>query len=470
LVFSSILFLSIFLPTTLLVYLLLPWQKARNLWLLAVSLFFYAWGEGPFVLVLLGTTLLSWCFGLAIQNATRKRRLTLISGVSLALGILIYFKYSTFIVDNLNSVFGWHLHSPFPDIARHLPIGISFFTFQVISYLMDVYRGEVSAEPRLLNMAVYKSFFGKLIAGPIVRYADIKEQLASRSVTVDGFNEGIYRFGMGIGKKVIIANCMGEIADKIFGLPINSLPAGLAWLGAIAYTFQIYFDFSGYSDIAIGLARMFGFRFKENFNQPYLSTSITEFWQRWHISLSSWFRDYLWFPLGSNRHGPLRTYLNLLIVFFFCGLWHGASWNFVVWGLFHGCFLVFERALGSRVKFRPAAGIAFVYTLTVTIVGWVCFRAPDLTVAGEYLNRMFLPGGEVDVQAVRMATVELLNGYYLFHFSLAIFFCFLMPKLQARLPILRQQPARLSFALLVLVIAMIYLSGTTYNPFIYYRF
>jgi alginate O-acetyltransferase complex protein AlgI len=470
LVFSSALFLSVFLPATILVYLLLPWHKARNLWLLAVSLFFYAWGEGPFVLVLLGTTLLSWYFGLAIQNSTRNRRLILITGICFALGILAYFKYSTFIVENLNRVSGWHLHSPLPDLAKHLPIGISFFIFQVISYLIDVYRGEVSAESSLVDMAVYKSFFGKLIAGPIVRYADIKEQLASRRVTVDGFNEGICRFGMGMGKKVILANCMGEIADKIFGLPINSLAAGFAWLGAFAYTFQIYFDFSGYSDIAIGLARMFGFRFKENFNEPYLSTSITEFWQRWHISLSSWFRDYVWFPLGSNRHGPLRTYLNLLIVFFLCGLWHGASWTFIVWGLFHGCFLAFERALGARVRFRPPAGVAFIYALLVTVTGWVCFRAPNLAVAAEYWKRMFFPGGALDVQAVRMVAAELLNGYYGFHFFLAVFFCFLMPGIQARLPILRQQPARLSFALLVLALAMIYLSGTTYNPFIYYRF
>lgn len=464
----------------MLVYFLLHSQNAKNVWLLIVSLFFYAWGEGPFVLVMIGSIYLGWIFGNKIQNAPPEaRRRRMIWGVSLALGILFYFKYSTFLTRSLNEAFGWNIGPPFPHMAAHLPIGVSFFTFQIVSYLIDIYRNQVTAEPSLKKMALYKSFFPQLIAGPIVRYVDIKTQLSSRSDSVENFNAGAIRFCFGLGKKVIIANAMGQMADLIYALPSNQLSTGLAWLGALAYTFQIYFDFSGYSDMAIGLARIFGFYFKENFNQPYLSTSITDFWRRWHISLSSWFRDYLYIPLGGNRVGTARTYLNLMIVFFLCGLWHGASWNFVAWGLYHGLFLVAERALGSKISFRPPVLIRFLYAFFVTIIGWVYFRAADLASAHAFLTRMFAGGGELDPVGVQFANLRVLNSYNLFHLVLAFIFCFAVPLL----PAVRQrmlQPAerlspqvsglRMTVALFLLVVSMIYLSGTVYNPFIYYRF
>jgi len=359
-----------------------------------------------------------------------------------------------------------------------LPIGISFFTFQALSYVIDVYRREGAAQRNPLNFGLYIALFPQLIAGPIVRYRDIAIELAERTVNVDGFARGVRRFVIGLGKKMLIANVLAAVADKIFALDPHSLDAGTAWLGTLCYTAQIYFDFSGYSDMAIGLGLMFGFHFLENFDYPYVARSITEFWRRWHISLSTWFRDYLYKPLGGNRSGRGRTYVNLLVVFFLCGLWHGAAWNFVVWGLFHGTFLVLERVVRGE---RRAGGswIGLPYTLLVAMVGWVFFRAPSLAHALEHLRAMF-GFGHGDGRAVHA-------GLYLDRLVWTVLIAALVGSTPCVRALGRWRERRLAgrsadaldlalegasvvcvFA--VLVLASMRLSAGTYNPFIYFRF
>ncbi|MBE0586337.1 MAG: MBOAT family protein, partial [Desulfofustis sp.] len=331
-VFSSTIFLFVFLPLVLLSY-MVAGRKFRNVILLAASLLFYAWGENVFVLLMLISIALNYCFGLLIDHSQQRGwsgKIPLILALLTNLGLLGFFKYANFLIDNLNTILINLDFEPVEMQAVHLPIGISFFTFQALSYVIDLYRGQASVQKSPINVALYISLFPQLIAGPIVRYHDVAEQIVHRTTRFDDFTYGIRRFIIGLGKKVLVANVLGRTADYMFSLPADSIPAGLAWLGAVSYTLQIYYDFSGYSDMAIGLGRMFGFRFLENFNYPYAAQSIREFWRRWHISLSSWFRDYLYISLGGNRHGATRTYVNLMIVFFLCGLWHGASWTFVV--------------------------------------------------------------------------------------------------------------------------------------------
>ncbi|MGB5708663.1 MAG: MBOAT family O-acyltransferase, partial [Arenicellales bacterium] len=342
-VFSSVLFLFLFLPVVLLLYWVIP-NKWRNSFLLIVSLTFYAWGEGLFVGIMLLSIAMNYVFGLAIERGNaRAGRLWVGIAVMANLALLGVFKYANFLVENINTLFSSTGIQLITIDQIHLPIGISFFTFQAMSYVIEVHRRVMPAQTNLLNLGLYIALFPQLIAGPIVRYHDIAAQLKTRFVNAGQVAYGIERFVIGLGKKVLIANPMGAVADEIFALPPDSITATVAWTAVACYSLQIYFDFSGYSDMAIGLGRMFGFKFLENFNYPYISQSIQEFWRRWHISLSNWFRDFLYLPLGGNRRGPGRTYFNLLIVFLLCGLWHGASWNFVVWGLLHGSFLVLER-------------------------------------------------------------------------------------------------------------------------------
>lgn len=334
--FSSPVFLFLFLPFTLFIYYLLP-SRFKNLFLLLVSLFFYTWGEKELVALIIISTLVDYSCGLIIKNGRRKTGLAL--SIIFNVGLLAYFKYSDFVCTNIVDLLGLFSVSvdnayAFSNIA--LPLGISFYTFQTMSYTIDVYRGEVEANSNIIDFATYVTLFPQLIAGPIVRYKSIKDQLSSRKVTTSLMSEGIERFVIGLTKKMLIANNCALLADNIFNLHGDDLSAGLAWLGVIAYSFQIYFDFSGYSDMAIGLGKLFGFNFPENFNYPYTARSIREFWKRWHMTLSSWFRDYLYIPLGGNQHGPTRTYINLFIVFLITGLWHGANWTFIIWGLFHG--------------------------------------------------------------------------------------------------------------------------------------
>jgi alginate O-acetyltransferase complex protein AlgI len=386
--FTEPLFLFLFLPLVLLAYYASP-ARARNYVLIAASLVFYLAGEKFFSWVLLLSVLLNYFAARAVGRLEDKvaRRRVLAAAVAANLLLLVVFKYTDFLVANLNVLL---LRFGAPVLALppvHLPIGISFFTFMGISYLVDVYRRQLEAQRSLPNFALYITLFPHLIAGPIVRYGDIAAEIVARRVTRADFAEGVRRFTIGFGKKMLIANAVALPADTIFALAPAQLTTGLAWLGAVCYALQIYYDFSGYTDMAIGLARMFGFHFPENFNYPYVSASITEFWRRWHISLSTWFRDYLFFPLGVRRPAP-RIYLNLLIVFFLCGLWHGASWNFVVWGLFHGAFLVFERMGLLKFLAKVPAPLRHAYALLVVLIGWVFFRAETLGRAVAYLGAM----------------------------------------------------------------------------------
>jgi alginate O-acetyltransferase complex protein AlgI len=400
--FSTPLFVWAFLPLVLLLYFSLR-RELRNPLLLCVSLFFYAWGETFMVAILIVSCIANWGFGRWIDAApdARTKKRALVLGIVFNIGLLVVFKYSTWLwtdilrqpLASLGALFAGSpgLQALLLDKGGgiHLPIGVSFFTFQGTSYLVDIYRGDVESSRSLVNFATYKSFFPQLIAGPIVRYRDVHDQIEKRVVTLEGFAYGVRRFVIGLGKKMLIANIVAAPCDKIFELPGNELTAPLAWLGLVCYTLQIYFDFSAYSDMAIGMGHMFGFKFLENFNYPYIARSVTDFWRRWHMSLSSWFRDYLYIPLGGNRISPARTYLNLVGVFFLCGLWHGASFSFVVWGLWHGVFLVIERAgLGAWLERRPAL-LRHAYLLLVAMLGWVFFRAAHLAQALDYLGALF---------------------------------------------------------------------------------
>jgi len=437
------------------------------------------------MLVMLGSIVLNYTCGRLIRRSgsgVKPSARVLILAILCNLALLVFFKYANFLVDNLNIVLiSFRLpHFELPPI--HLPIGISFFTFQAISYLIDVYRDKVQPQKNLINLGLYIALFPQLIAGPIVRYLDIAKALANRKVDMDDFSTGVQRFLFGLSKKVLLANPLALAADKIFALPQSDLTSSLAWLGAICYTLQIYYDFSGYSDMAIGLGRMFGFHFLENFDYPYISKSIQDFWRRWHISLSTWFRDYLYIPLGGNRLGTLRTYLNLLLVFFLCGLWHGANWTFVAWGLYHGFFLVIERSRigdGLNLLWRP---LRHCLTLIIVVVGWVMFRSETLGAASSFLAIMFkLVEGtsqlSLSFYADKKLTWELLMAIL---FSAPIL-PFLRMMQQRGIRCCKTRFASLSLAssfaivrLSVLTIltyfTVISLAAGVYNPFIYYRF
>jgi alginate O-acetyltransferase complex protein AlgI len=387
--FPSTVFLFLFLPALLLVYYASP-RAARNTVLLLASLFFYAWGETVYVALMLVSIAANYGFGLAISSSTAAaKRRWLVLAIAANLASLAWFKYAAFLAINVNVVFIALDLPPMPVVDVHLPLGISFFTFQAMSYVIDVYRGTCAVQRRLDRVALYICLFPQLIAGPIVRYHDVAQQLTGREHRAELFVSGMQRFIFGLAKKMLIANTVGEVADKVFALPAAELSTGLAWLGIVCYALQIYFDFSAYSDMAIGLGRMFGFRFLENFNYPYVATSLTEFWRRWHISLSRWFRDYLYIPLGGNRGSPVRTYANLCIVFLLCGFWHGASWNFIIWGALHGAFLVVERAGFSTVLQRLPRLFRHLYTLFVVLIAWVYFRAATLDGANTYVSALF---------------------------------------------------------------------------------
>jgi len=426
--------------------------------------------------------LLNFASGLLIagfRDQQRISRAALAGSLAINFSLLAFFKYANFITDNLNILLNT-VHLPGITLTPiHLPIGISFFTFQATSYLIDVYRKKVEPQKNLVDLSLYIALFPQLIAGPIVRYSDIARELTTRKVNREDLAEGIQRFIFGLSKKVLLANPMAFTADKIFALPAAELSPGLAWLGAICYTFQIYFDFSGYSDMAIGLGRMFGFRFLENFNYPYISKSIQEFWQRWHISMSSWFRDYLYIPLGGNRCGPLRTYLNLVAVFLLCGLWHGASWNFICWGIFHGFFLVIERTIIGKGMQLIWAPLRHLITFIIIIVGWVLFRSDTINDAITYISIMFNTDSGTNWQIVLLY----LNPKILFELAMAALFSFpvlsivkeTMQKLMSRgKNSLGIETVMHSFRLLIFALlsyfSVISLSANAYNPFIYFRF
>jgi alginate O-acetyltransferase complex protein AlgI len=476
LVFSSPIFLFLFLPVTLAVYFALP-RRWRNPWLLGASLVFYGWGEPKFVAVMLASIVANFLLALWIDRFPdpRRRRLLLAAAVLANIGLLATFKYADFVVENLNSVLA-ELHAQplrLPQIA--LPIGISFFTFHALSYVIDVYRRKVPVQRNPFNIGLYIALFSQLIAGPIIRYHDVAQQLEERSVTRADFAYGVERFIVGLGKKVLIANSLAGPADLIFSIPGAQLTLPVAWLGLACYTLQIYFDFSGYSDMAIGLGRMFGFHFLENFNYPYIAQSMTEFWRRWHISLSNWFRDYLYIPLGGNRVAPGRVYLNLLIVFFLCGLWHGASWTFVFWGLFHGSFLVSERMGLARRMAAWRAPLRHAYLVLVVMVSWVFFRSATLSDAGRFLAAMMgmSPASGLEHPLALYADAQTLLALTIG----AIGSTPVMPALKRWLERFHAPPIeigtssiRLAAMASILLASAMLLAAGTYNPFIYFRF
>ena len=382
-VFSSLEFLCIFLPTVFLLYTVIPVHRVRNALLIVFSLVFYAYGEPVYVLLMIASSLANYLCALWIGKTGSNKKLPLVIAVVINLGTLVFFKYTGMLVTAFNAV--THLAIPVPAIA--LPIGISFYTFQALSYVIDVYRGEVGVQKNYFKVLLYISFFPQLIAGPIVRYHDIAAQIDNRSQNITQIAQGLRRFICGLAKKVLIANTMGQAADIIFAQNTSSLGFMSAWVGAVAYLFQIYYDFCGYSDMAIGLGKMFGFTFKENFNYPYGARSIQDFWRRWHISLSTWFKEYLYIPLGGNRKGKARTALNKIIVFLLTGLWHGANWTFVLWGLWHGLFLMLEQYLPFLKKLPKAIG--HIYTVLVVLLGFVVFRADTISYGFGYIGRMF---------------------------------------------------------------------------------
>ena len=464
--FSSTIFLFVFLPLVVGGYFLCP-RRGRNGWLLAASLFFYAWSEPRYLLVMLFTITLNYAGArlLGIPSYGKGMRRGILSLVCvLNLGMLGYFKYADFLISNLNLAFGSHLGT----LGILMPIGISFFTFQSLSYVIDVYRRKVPAQRSLPKTALFVSLFPQLIAGPILKYHDICKQIDDRRETVADVAAGLRRFVAGLGKKVLIANTMGAVADPIFALEAWNAP--LAWLGALAYALQLYFDFSGYSDMAIGLGRIFGFRILENFNYPYISKSITEFWRRWHISLGSWFREYLYFPLGGSKRGTARTALNLFLVFLVTGLWHGANWTFIAWGLWHGCFIILERIFGfTRTGGRFKQGVLHLYAIAAFGLGWVVFRADSLLDAWRYYQAMF---GFGDDSAVSFSV-----SYFV---SLQVLLV-LMVGILASTPVFRllknrlpqrfwTQAATQFYVLVVLFLSILSIASGTYNPFIYFRF
>ena len=393
--FSSMIFLWIFLPAVLAGSFLLHRTRLVNFFLVLASLFFYAWGEPVNVLLMLFSILLNYGAGRLMARLDQNdpydvRKMVLVLDILLNLALLGYFKYLGLLVQGINALLGLFGAKALAAPTVSLPIGISFFTFQALSYVVDVYRHQVQAQKKLINVALYISFFPQLIAGPIVRYREINRQIESRRVTAEDFAQGARRFIYGLAKKVLIANVMAQGADGLYALPASGVTGGMAWLAALLYTFQIYYDFSGYSDMAIGLGRMFGFRFSENFNYPYLSRSIREFWRRWHISLSTWFRDYVYIPLGGNRKGTARTYLNLLIVFLLTGIWHGAGVTFILWGLYHGLLSIVER-LGLGKLLKKLGPAAWIYAFLAAVFGWVLFRVEDVPTALQWMGRMVAP-------------------------------------------------------------------------------
>ncbi len=475
-VFSSPLFLFLFLPTVLTLYFAAP-KVARNFVLVATSLFFYSWAEPTFVLVMVGSIALNYGCGLLVASARggRWRRAALGLAIGLNLGLLATFKYLGFFADNLNRVLTGLGLSEIGVMHLALPLGISFFTFHGLSYVIDVYRGTSAPQRSPVVMGLYMTFFPQLIAGPIIRYHEIAAQLPHRTVTGEAFASGVRRFIIGLGKKALIANMVAGPADRIFALAPDQLTPALSWLGVTCYTLQIYFDFSGYSDMAIGLARMFGFTFPENFAYPYVARSVSEFWRRWHMSLSRWFRDYLYLPLGGNRRGRLRTYANLATVFFLCGLWHGAQWTFVLWGLYHGAFLILERGTAGRRLETLWTPARHAYLLVVVMIGWVLFRADDLPHALAYLSSM--AGRSTASGGTQEALLSLEPPQALALIAGIVGSAPWSARLREWRQALAHPLASLTFTcadtaahVLVFAASVLVLAAGTYNPFIYFRF
>ena len=459
--FSSLTFLFIFLPITMIAYFILPFRWYKNTVLLIASLIFYAWGEPFYVLVMIVMILINYLFALLIANS-EKKGIVLFLSLVVNFGVLFFFKYFNFFMQNLSFLF-----KEVPVVNVVMPIGISFYTFQIVSYLIDVYRGDVEVQKNPLYFGSYVSLFPQLIAGPIVRYIDIEDALMHREFNLKQTSLGIQRFCIGLGKKVIIANHMALVADMIFNPAFEGLNFTTAWLGTIAFALQIYYDFGGYSDMAIGLGKVFGFEFLENFNYPYISKSITEFWRRWHMSLGSWFRDYVYIPLGGNRKGLARQILNLFVVWSLTGLWHGAAWNFVFWGIYFFVILVFEKMIGLKYL-KKLKVVDHIYALLLVMVGWVIFNSSSLDQILAFLKNMF-----INIEMINpMIFKDLGVSYVIPYFVLAIIG--VGPWFKKLIDKFNQKPLTGFivdiYALLVLVLCIVLLINNTYNPFIYFRF
>ena len=466
--FSSLTFLFGFLPVLIILYFICKNRNYRNIILLIFSLLFYAWGEPKYILLMILTILVVYVFGLLIDKCEikklyKKKKIYLIMVLVLLIGSLIIFKYSNFVLENVNNLFVLEFRS----LNILLPIGISFYTFQIMSYIIDLYNNKIRVQKNILSLALYVSLFPQLIAGPIVRYETIENEIGKRKESFNDVVCGTKRFIIGLSKKVIIANQMALIADMVFNKYTDAFGTSIIWIGILAYTFQIYFDFSGYSDMAIGLGRIFGFHFLENFNYPYISTSITEFWRRWHISLSSWFKDYVYIPLGGNKVSKIKKIRNIIVVWLLTGLWHGAAWNFIIWGLFYGLLLLLEKQIFKNKKSHKFIG--FIYTFIIVMIGWMIFRSNSLYELTLFLKEMFI------YKKTDWLTVLSNNLYYLKSII------FIIPAAIFSTPLLKIIHGKYCkntfyivlenlFLIALIVICIINLISSNYNPFIYFRF
>ncbi len=467
-VFSSVTFLYVFLPLVMLVYYAVP-RQLKNLLILISGVIFYAWGEPVYVFLMLLTTTVDYTAGRLIDRFDKNQKARMVSmivAVTINLGLLCVFKYSSFVISNINQIFGLSITDP----QLPLPIGISFYTFQSMSYTLDMYMRNIKVQKNFINYAAYVTLFPQLVAGPIVRYQEVAVELEHRTITLTKVGEGVGIFVRGLAKKVLLANNIGMLWTTVKSSPLDELSVLTAWLGIIAFTFQIYFDFSGYSDMAIGMGKMMGFEFPKNFDYPYLSKSISEFWRRWHITLGSWFRNYVYIPLGGNRVGTLKLLRNLLVVWFLTGLWHGASWNFILWGLYFGVLIIFERFfLGKYLKKLPGA-IQVLYSFLLVVFGWVLFEFESLGNVGQYFAAMFGGNGGMLLDG---QSLYLLSSYLLLLVVCAIgatnYPKKLVEKISGKIPV----PIRFAspvFEVVLLFVCTAFLVNSTYNPFLYFRF
>ena len=470
-VFSSNIFLFFFLPIFLIAYFVTP-QKFRNYTLLFFSIVFYAYGAPDFVFLLVGECIINYFLvrGMAKTEKAGTKKLLCGLSVIMALGLLLYFKYANFFMENLNTIMGWTHHEPLDWMKVALPIGISFFTFQSITYTIDVYRGTTPPSQKLTDYVLYIMMFPQLIAGPIVNYNSVAAQLVERTSTMEDRVVGFYRFVIGLAKKVLIANTMAAYADQVFGMNYGDLATGTAWIGILAYTFQIYFDFSGYSDMAIGLGKMMGFRFPENFNDPYTSRSVTEFWKRWHMTLGNFIMNYLYIPLGGNRKGKGRMYFNLWLCFLLSGLWHGASWTFILWGAFHGLFICADKLFLKNALKKTGTIPSVIITFFLVAMGWVLFRVDTAADAGSFYKALFAFKGGLTVAG---------DAQFWCTFALAVVFSFLTlipfgQRLQDSI-FADSYSKPLSWTMFAITLVLFILSAgslcvSDFNPFIYFRF
>lgn len=467
-VFSSLLFLFRFLPAALLAYLAAP-RSWKNAVLFFISLIFYAWGEPVYVVLMIFSTVVDYTHGILVnrwKNAGKivRARMAVVSSVVINIGLLGFFKYSDFLIQNMNLLAGTSI----PLLELPLPIGISFYTFQTMSYTIDVYRGDAKVQKNMISFGAYVAMFPQLIAGPIVRYRDVAEQMDNRSITVDGFAEGILRFTTGLGKKVLLANNIGMLWETVRTMQPNELTFAAAWIGAAAFAFQLYFDFSGYSDMAIGMGKMLGFHFPENFCYPYMAESITDFWRRWHMTLGTWFREYVYIPLGGNRKGKRRQILNLLLVWGLTGFWHGADYHFLFWGLYFAVLLILEKFVLSRYLGKLPVLLRICYTLFFVMISWVIFSLESASEIIVYLGIMFGAGGFIDTEVF-----YLLQNYGILLLILTVGATPVPAAIGREIRKRMKEKSWIAesiFFVTVFFLCVAYLSGETYNPFLYFRF